>query len=63
MADRKRFIQPYQRIGLLQKVQEVEVHENVEENHQTYAENEGLKRFRRKTLYLARSFLHSLVHP
>jgi hypothetical protein len=63
MADRKRFIQPYQRIGLLQKVQEVEVHENVEENYQTYAENESPKRFRRKTFHFVRSFLHSLVHP
>ena len=39
MAHRKRLLQSYQRTRFLQEIQEVEVHEDVEEDHQTSIEN------------------------
>ena len=41
MAYRERFLQPYQGTQLLQEIQEVEVHENVEEDHQASKQNES----------------------
>jgi hypothetical protein len=43
VADRKRLLQPHQGAQFLQKVQEVEVYEDVEEDHQTPKQDEGAK--------------------
>jgi hypothetical protein len=43
MADRERLLQPHQRKVLFQTIQEMEVHEDVEEDHQAPEQNEGLE--------------------
>jgi len=56
MVDRKRFLQPHQRKVLLQTIQKVEVHENVEKDYQAPKQNEGSKLPRGEAFHAPRSF-------
>ena len=51
MADWERLLQPYQRKVLFQAIQEMEVHEDVEKDHQAPEQNESLESTWREAIH------------